>query len=113
MLGPNAGINTAAFVITELQATHIRRVIEAADAAGAAAVDVRADVQDAYNAQIDADLEGKVWSAGNCASYFIDRNGRNSFHFPHSAREFRRRTARVDLDAYELLPARERDTVAP
>jgi cyclohexanone monooxygenase len=96
MLGPNAGINTAAFVIAEAQARYVAALVTS----GAEVLDVRQDVQDAYNARVDADLVGKVWSAGNCASYFIDENGRNSFHFPGTAREFERLTGTVELADY-------------
>lgn len=112
MLGPNLGINTAATVLMEAQARYVVDAIEAMDREGIGALDVRADVQDRFNARVDAALEGTVWNAGGCRSYFLDANGRNGFMYPWSARHLQRRLAAFDLSVYETQPLRSRARVA-
>ena len=44
--------------------------------------------------------EGTVWVTGGCASYYIDRNGRNSTIWPTFTWPFRKRTREFDEGAY-------------
>jgi hypothetical protein len=62
-------------------------------------------VQHAFNARVDELLAGSVWNAGGCGSYYLDRNGRNSFMYPWSTVHLRRRTRRFDVDSYLGRPA--------
>ncbi len=102
MLGPNIGINTSATVLMEYQAEYIVRALQTMQREGIAALEVRPDVQDAFNAEVDEALQGTVWNAGNCGSYFIDRNGRNGFNYPWTARHLQRRLRAFDLAAYRI-----------
>jgi len=75
---------------------------------GVETVEVRREVQDAYNESVDERMGGTVWSTG-CASWYLDRTGRNSTLWPDWTWRFRRRTARFDPADYELesfAPAR-------
>ncbi len=105
MLGPNAGINTAATVLMEYQARYVVDAVKAMQRRQIVAIDVLPDVQAAFNADVDRRLEGTVWNAGNCHSYFIDRNGRNSFNYPGSARDLGGRLNRFDLSDYRTFTA--------
>jgi hypothetical protein len=69
---------------------------------GARTVDVRAEAEAAYNAELERMTEGTVWVAGGCSSYYIDRNGRNSTIWPTFTWPFRRRTREFDEAAYVL-----------
>ncbi|HEX6391624.1 MAG TPA: NAD(P)/FAD-dependent oxidoreductase [Solirubrobacteraceae bacterium] len=100
MLGPNIGINTSATVIMEYQAEYVVRALQAMAREGVGVLDVRPEVQAAFNAEVDEALRGTVWNAGNCGSYFIDRNGRNGFNYPWTARDLQRRLRAFDLAAY-------------
>jgi cyclohexanone monooxygenase len=102
MLGPNIGINTAATVLMEYQAGYVVSALQAMERERIAVLDVRQDAQDAFNAEVDEGLAGTVWNAGNCGSYFIDRNGRNGFNYPWTARDLKRRLREIDLGAYVL-----------
>jgi hypothetical protein len=48
---------------------------------------------------------GTVWVSGGCASYYIDRNGRNSSLWPTFTWPFRKRTREFDEGAYTIAAA--------
>ena len=105
MLGPNVGNgHTSATVLIELQVQFAIDVLKAMERDGVASADVRADVQDRFNEEVQRRLHGTVWNAGGCRSYYLDRNGRNSTIFPGSTLELRRR-ARFRASEYALVPA--------
>jgi cyclohexanone monooxygenase len=106
LLGPNLGNgHSSATVIMEDQARYVIDALRTMDARAIGSVDVRADVQERFNARVDERLAGTVWNAGGCASYYLDRNGRNSFMYPWSTLHYRRRTRRFDIDSYVSRPA--------
>jgi hypothetical protein len=41
-----------------------------------------------------------VWAAGNCHNYYRGTGGYIVTQWPHSMSEYRRRTERLDRDAY-------------
>jgi hypothetical protein len=71
---------------------------------GAAEFDVLPEVQAAYNEEVQERLAQTVWNTGGCASWYFDRNGRNSIMWPGYTFEYRRRTKRFDAAAYRLSP---------
>jgi cation diffusion facilitator CzcD-associated flavoprotein CzcO len=103
LVGPNTGLghNSIVFMI-ESQISYVAGALEAMRRRGAGVVDVRPGAQAAYNAQIDKLTEGTVWVSGGCASYYIDRNGRNSTIWPTFTLPFRQRTREFDEAAYAL-----------
>jgi cation diffusion facilitator CzcD-associated flavoprotein CzcO len=108
LLGPNLGNgHSSATVIMEDQARYVIDALRTMDARGLASVDVRGDVQDAFNASVDARIGATVWNAGGCASYYLDGNGRNSFMYPWSTLHYRRRTRRFDVESYETRVRRQ------
>ncbi len=64
-------------------------------------LDVRSDVQRAYNDQLQADLRGSVWEA--CDSYFRTAEGRIVTQWPHTSLDYARRTWRLRRRDYERL----------
>ncbi|MBJ7328494.1 MAG: SRPBCC family protein [Solirubrobacteraceae bacterium] len=101
LLGPNLGNgHSSATVVLEQQMTYVVRALEAMDRQQLVSVDVREDVQRAFNEEVDTALTGTVWNAGGCGSYYFDENGRNSFMYPWSTLHHRRRTRRFDLGSY-------------
>ena len=68
-------------------------------------MDVKPDVQAAYNERVQAALAGTVWNAGGCKSYYLDRNGTNSTIYPWTTIDLRRRTSRFRLDEYRVREA--------
>jgi hypothetical protein len=66
-------------------------------------VEVRKDIQDAFNQELQDALEGTVWTAGHCNSWYLDDTGRNTTLWPGWTFKYRARTRRFDAGAYELL----------
>jgi cyclohexanone monooxygenase len=105
LLGPNLGNgHSSATVIMEDQLRYVVDAIRVMDRDGIGSVDVREDVQREFNEQVDERLAESVWNAGGCASYYLDRNGRNSFMYPWSTIHFRRKTRRFDVERYDVRP---------
>lgn len=105
VLGPNVGNgHTSATVLIEMQVRFAIEALRALEREGIASADVRPQVQDAFNAELQRRLQGTVWNAGGCRSYYLDRNGRNSTIFPGSTLELRRRM-RFEPADYALVPA--------
>ncbi len=103
VLGPNVGNgHTSATVIIEMQVQFAIDTLKAMERDGLASADVRPEVQDAFNVEIQRRLQGTVWNAGGCRSYYLDRNGRNSTIFPGSTLELRRRMRFAPAD-YALV----------
>ncbi len=112
LLGPNVGnAHSSAILLHEVQAGYVVEALRTLDRHGLASLDVRAEVQDAFNAEVDRRLVGSIWNAGGCASYYLDVNGRNATIFPGSTFELRRRLRTVDRDEH-LTEVRPPDSVA-
>lgn len=106
VLGPNLGTgHSSAFDILEAQVDYAIAAITTIRDRGWAAIDVRAEVQEAYNGDVQGALGGTVYNAGGCQSYYMDVNGRNSFSWPWSTGEMKRRLGRFDPDAYRVTVA--------
>jgi cation diffusion facilitator CzcD-associated flavoprotein CzcO len=104
LLGPNTGLGHNSIVyMVESQIAYVLDALRTMSERGADAVEVRADAQAAYNADVDEQMADTVWSSG-CASWYIDATGRNSTLWPDWTWRYRRRTARFDAERYELLP---------
>ena len=105
VLGPNVGNgHTSATVLIEMQVQFAIETLKRMERDGIASADVRPAVQDAFNVEVQRRLQGTVWNAGGCRSYYLDRNGRNSTIFPGSTLELRRRM-RFEPAEYAVVPA--------
>ncbi|PND52474.1 MULTISPECIES: NAD(P)/FAD-dependent oxidoreductase [Rhodococcus] len=103
LLGPSLGTgHTSAFLILEAQLEHVATAIDTAVRRGWRALEVRRDVQDAFNDEVQAALPGTVYNSGGCRSYFFDVNGRNSFNWPWSSAALRRRVSAFDPGVYAV-----------
>jgi cation diffusion facilitator CzcD-associated flavoprotein CzcO len=103
LLGPNTGLghNSVVYMI-ECQIAHILGALRFLESSGARAVEPKAEAQDAFIADIDARLSGTVWNLGGCASWYIDKTGRNSTIWPGFTWSYKRRIARFDPAEYEI-----------
>lgn len=101
LLGPNTGIgHTSAVFMIEAQIEHVVTALRHLDSHGLATVEPSAEAQAAYVAQVDADMQGTVWLAGGCSSWYLDRTGRNSTLWPTYTTSFKRRVERFDAGEY-------------
>lgn len=78
LLGPNTalGHNSVVFMI-ESQIRYAAQAIAAVDKAGASALAPSRRAQDEFNAELQHDLAGTVFSTGGCQSWYMDSHGVN------------------------------------
>jgi cation diffusion facilitator CzcD-associated flavoprotein CzcO len=101
LYGPNTNNGSIIFML-ECQVSYIMRQLERMDDEGLAWIDVRPDVVEHYNAQLQRDLARvEVWQAG-CSNYYRAPSGRIVTQWPHTMTEYRARTLRPDPDAFEV-----------
>jgi cation diffusion facilitator CzcD-associated flavoprotein CzcO len=106
LVGPNTGLgHTSQVVMIESQIAYVVDALRQAGARGAATVEVRPEAEAAWNAQVQEDMAGTVWTSGNCASWYLDASGRNTTLWPSFTWRFRRETRRFDPAAYHFAPA--------
>jgi cation diffusion facilitator CzcD-associated flavoprotein CzcO len=103
--GPNTGLgHTSMVFMIESQIAYVLDCMRVMEAQGAGAVEVRPEVQAAYNEEVQDRMQDTVWLSG-CASWYLDRFGRNTTLWPGFTMAFRRRTRRFDPAHYELRAA--------
>ncbi|HEX5708987.1 MAG TPA: NAD(P)/FAD-dependent oxidoreductase [Pyrinomonadaceae bacterium] len=108
--GPNTGLgHTSVIYMLEAQIEHFLSVLQYMRRHDLASVEPRAEAQAAYVADIDRRMSGTVWTAGGCASWYMDSTGRNAAIWPRAPREFRRRVARMEPREYLLTPRHATD----
>ena len=90
LVGPNTGLghNSIVFMI-ESQIAYVLDALRTMRELGLAAVDVRPEALIASNAQVQRWMAGTVWTSGGCASWYLDRSGRNTTLWPGSTAGFR------------------------
>ncbi|MFL6060833.1 MAG: flavin-containing monooxygenase [Marmoricola sp.] len=64
-------------------------------------LDVRAEVQDAYNARIQKRLRRTTWMSG-CSSWYLTADGRNSSMYPGFATQYLRQMQDFRIEDYEV-----------
>jgi cation diffusion facilitator CzcD-associated flavoprotein CzcO len=102
LLGPNTGLGHSSMVyMIESQIAHVMAALEHMRAHGAETIEVTEQAQARSNAELERRLEGTVWNSG-CASWYLDRTGRNATIWPDWTWRFRRRVAQLDPSEYRL-----------
>jgi cation diffusion facilitator CzcD-associated flavoprotein CzcO len=97
--GPNTNQGgNSILLILEAQARYVVQMLDALERLGIDALEVSPDAFAAYNAELDHDLEGTVWTA--CDSYFRTASGHIATQLPHPSSWYRRRARRVRLGDY-------------
>lgn len=87
----------------ESQLEYVVDAIRTIDRNRIGTVEVRKDVQDEYNRDLQRALQSSVWNNGGCASWYLDKHGNNTTLWPGFTFEFRRITRRFDLEAYRSV----------
>jgi cation diffusion facilitator CzcD-associated flavoprotein CzcO len=110
LVGPNTGLgHTSIVFMIESQVAYVVDALKHMAARGLASVEVREEVQRAYNAELQERLKGTVWNSGGCRSYYLDANGRNASIWPGFTYGFRRRTRRFVAAEYTARVATQPD----
>jgi cation diffusion facilitator CzcD-associated flavoprotein CzcO len=101
LVGPNTFVgHTSVVYMIEAQLNYIVDAIDTMKTHGIRSVEVRREVQDAYNETLQRKLASSVWMTGGCASWYLDAHGNNTTIWPDFTFRFRNQTKRFDLDAY-------------
>jgi cation diffusion facilitator CzcD-associated flavoprotein CzcO len=103
LVGPNTGLghNSIVFMI-ESQLHYLMQGLRFMDRRGLDVIEVREQVQQRYDEEIQRKLQGTVWESGGCASWYRNEQGKNTTIWPGSTWPFRRRLRTFDADDYEL-----------
>lgn len=107
LYGPNTNLgHNSIIAMLECQYEYVLQALRAADEAGGragrAALDVREEVQRAYNEWLQEELRGTSF-AGGCNSWYKTADGRITNNWSGSVEDYKARTASLDLSDYEVL----------
>jgi len=110
LLGPNTGLgHTSVVLMVESQLAQVvavlRHLRRSGRRSGAVAIEPTVEAQRRHSAWIDARMAGTVWTAGGCASWYLDATGRNSTLWPGFATGYRLRLRRFRPGDYILSAA--------
>jgi cation diffusion facilitator CzcD-associated flavoprotein CzcO len=92
LLGPNTGLgHTSVVFMIESQLALVLGALRHLRKHGLGTLEPRPEEQARFVAEVDRGMQGTVWTTGGCASWYIDRTGRNSTLWPGFTYQFRRR----------------------
>lgn len=105
LYGPNTNIvvNGSIIWFTECEVRYVLDAIRAVLDGGHRAIDVKADVHDRYNEEIDAENLRMAWGVSTVNSWYKSESGRVAQNWPFPLLEYWQRTHEVDLDDYEVV----------
>ncbi|WP_186628059.1 NAD(P)/FAD-dependent oxidoreductase [Rhodococcus sp. BP22] len=106
LVGPNTGLgHTSMVFMIESQLNYVIDAIDTIDKHDIGVIEVRKDVQDDYNADLQDRMADSVWMNGGCASWYLDKHGNNTTLWPDFTFRFRKITRKFDLAAYRSTAA--------
>ena len=101
LMGPNTGLgHNSVLYMLEAQIEHLLAALTYMQRHGVSVIEPRPAAQAAYVADVRKRMRGTVWTAGGCASWYLDRTGHNSTLWPDFSWRFRRRVARLRPGEY-------------
>jgi 4-hydroxyacetophenone monooxygenase len=104
LYGPNTNIvvNGSIIYFSECGVRYILGLIELMLREGCRAVDVRKDVHDEFNEQVDAENRQMAWGWSDVNSWYKNDQGRVAQNWPFTLLEYWQRTLAPSPDDYEL-----------
>lgn len=109
IIGPNTGLgHNSMILMIEAQVTYILDALQHMQRQGIATVEVKPQVESAYNLRLQEKLKRAIWSTGGCQSWYLDpRTGKNTTLWPGSTWRFKQLTRHFALKDYLLtrMPA--------
>jgi 4-hydroxyacetophenone monooxygenase len=105
LYGPNTNIvvNGSIVYFSECGVRYILGCLRMLLESGHRALDVRKDVHDAFNEQVDAENARMAWGASDVNTWYKNARGRITQNWPFTLLEYWRRTLCPDPDDYDLL----------
>ncbi|TDP44310.1 flavin-containing monooxygenase [Zavarzinia compransoris] len=106
LMGPNTGLGHSSMVyMIESQIHYVMEALKLMQAKGYNHLDVKPEVQAAFNRKLTGKLDGTVWNNGGCLSWYRDEQGRNVTLWPDFTFRFRHATARLNPADYVATSA--------
>ena len=103
LYGPNTNTSGGSIIVyEEAQAAYVRQSLQRTRDRGAAAIDVRTDVEATADRKLQARFAGTAWTS--CNSWYRDPSGRIVANWPGYMREYERRVRDFDGSAFTFLP---------
>ncbi|MEV7096866.1 NAD(P)/FAD-dependent oxidoreductase [Amycolatopsis sp. NPDC051045] len=100
--GPNTNLGAGSIIyMIERQARYIRQAVERLTRPGVSYLDVRPEVEERYDREVQQRLGRSVWSA--CTSWYRQADGRVTTNWPGLVTEYDRRTRRFDVADYRVV----------
>jgi len=111
LYGPNTNTSGGSIIVyLEAQAAYVRQALQLVRDRGAAAIDVRPEVEARSDEETQWRFAGTAWT--RCASWYRTPDGRIVANWPGYMREYVARTAVLDAADFALIPAPAREPQA-
>jgi cation diffusion facilitator CzcD-associated flavoprotein CzcO len=108
MYGPNTNTSGGSIIeYLEAQSRYIRQALALVRERGAAAIEVRPEVEAAADRALQARFQGTAWT--RCDSWYRDESGRIITNWPGYMFEYVAATRELDPADFELMPAPDRE----
>ena len=107
LLGPNTGLgHNSVVLMIEAQVGYVMECLKLMRRKKIAVMEVRAESQQHFAANIRERMSHTVWQSGGCRSWYQDaKTGENTALWPGSVIHYRHRTRTVAAGEYDLKPA--------
>ncbi|PYT89490.1 MAG: 4-hydroxyacetophenone monooxygenase [Acidobacteria bacterium] len=107
LLGPNTGLgHNSVVLMIEAQVGYVMRCLRLMRQRNISAMEVRAESQQHFVANLHDHMARTVWQSGGCRSWYQDTHtGENTTLWPGSVIGYRRNVCSVSLSEYDLRPA--------
>jgi len=104
LYGPNTNLGgNSILYMLEGQIGYVAAALRALESEGLGWIDVRPEVQQAFNAWVTTSSRTSVWESG-CRSWYTTASGRNTNNWPDHTFLYRHRVRRFDLARYRAMP---------
>jgi cation diffusion facilitator CzcD-associated flavoprotein CzcO len=104
LYGPNTNLGGNSIIyMLEGQIGYVLAAIQALQAERLAWLDVRPEVQHAFQAWVQSASRTSVWESG-CHNWYTTASGRNVSNWPDHTFRYRHRVRRFDLAQYRVMP---------
>jgi cation diffusion facilitator CzcD-associated flavoprotein CzcO len=102
--GPNTNGGSGSVIGTiESNMSHVLSALRALERADARTIEVTPQAADDFDRELKAALAATVWHTG-CTNWYVDENGNDPNQWPWLWSTYRKRTAELQPEAYELTP---------
>jgi cation diffusion facilitator CzcD-associated flavoprotein CzcO len=110
MYGPNTNTSGGSVIVyEEAQAAYVRQALQHVRTCGAAAIEVRGEVEASSDEEVQARFAGTAWT--HCDSWYRDATGRIVSNWPGQMREYANGVRVLDPADFTLVPVPARTAV--